>query len=222
MERLPWSRLIFCGSSLFPGVRVYQKVFRAQSGPETSFVQKMDGQKWFEIHFVALVILFFLLVIAVPIYGSDANLSDSALILAPFIISATVVCTIGIGYVRMRGSHLVLFALFPVTAIVHLAVICVMIKEFTEDDCSGHVFAVCADGESHFFTVILIDLLVHLFFALEYRMIWNWKTELQMKDRERRIAVYDAALNGQDGFGATPDMDSDPSDTGNDIDVENI
>lgn len=149
---------------------------------------------WFQLHLVIFVVLFLLLVVSVPIYAGNGNLSEDAAIVGTAAIVLSVFCAGGIAVGRRFRSAWAAVPLFFVTGGMHVIVTIIMIKEWTEDDCDAHIFALCTDGVANFLDVILIDLVVQVIFLIEYRMLWEWKNVLLVR-LPKRFGIHNAEDN---------------------------
>lgn len=159
----------------------------------------MIPERWFEIRLVLSIVSFFLLIIAVPIYGATDNLSESATIFAWFYIPLTVVYAVGIGYARQKREKIALIPVSLITFVTHIGVCVIMIKEWSEEECDEHIFALCTDGVTNFLAVFLIDLVVQMIFLFEYKMIWIWKN--QLIEEKRPKPVFSVGVDLESGTG---------------------
>jgi len=150
-------------------------------------------ERWFEIHFVISVVAFFLLIVSIPIYAGNDDLTRGAGVVAGFLIATALACALGIGYAHWKRDKRAVACIAAVLAAAHIGLTSTMIAEWSMDDCEERVFAPCLGGTVNPLLVFLVDLLVQLVFVAEYVMLWQWKNDLIAAEFAARRSVVTAS-----------------------------
>lgn len=165
------------------------------------------AEEWFKSHLILSAVLFVQLVIAISVKTGLGELPAGQYVLAVSLVLVLPARVLGITSTEKYRNYRTVLLLFVPTAIFHCMCFVVMIVEWASEDCSEHVFALCADGESNFLLVMFIDLGVHAFFLYDYKNMWCWKNELI--DEKRMVPVFEIGVETDTDFSSRTDTEPD-------------